>query len=391
MERKHLMSNTQPDSSNITNNPDQKDPNPKKKKSWVGVAIFAAVCFLVFIIGLSSWITSPKTPDNDIQTRNATWTDVGFDTPVMFQATCSESDFVKYTDIVREVFINNNRLFDQYNPYDGVNNIYLLNLEAADHPIEVDDRIIQAIERSMDVHKLVDSYDITEGKLLSLWHDFRESDDPIVPDADTIAKAKEHTGMEGVLVDGNMVSFADDTIQLDLGAIAKGQTAQEAKEALEKAGLDNGYINAGGNAVLIGNKPDGTAWRVGIQNPDDSGSLVVYETETPTCLVTSGDYQRYVVVDGKCYSHIIDPHTGYPAQYVRSVTVINEDSTWADAMSTALFCMSVEDGMKLCEEQNLEAVWFAEKGSCSLTPDLETDDFDIYCTPGVKDSITLAN
>ena len=119
-----------------------------------------------------------------------------------------------------------------------------------------------------------------------------------------------------------------------------------AKEALNKAGLTNGYINAGGNVVLLGEKEDGTNWKIGIQSPDASDALVQYSTKKATCLVTSGDYQRYFTYKNKKYSHIIDPKTGYPANYVRSVTVITKDSGKADALSTTLFCMSVEDGKK---------------------------------------------
>ena len=96
-----------------------------------------------------------------------------------------------------------------------------------------------------------------------------------------------------------------------------------------------------------------------------------------------------MTIDGKRYSHIIDPDTGYPAEFVRSVTVINKDSTWADAMSTALFCMRVEDGLKVCQEQNLEAVWFTDKGALDLKPLFSTNEFDVYATPGIQSRLTL--
>lgn len=193
--------------------------------------------------------------------------------------------------------------------------------------------------------------------------------------------------MEGIVVNGNTISFADDSISLDLGAIAKGFTAQKCKEILEKEGMQSGFINAGGNVVLIGNKTDGKAWNIGITKPDTSDSLVQFITDTPTSLVTSGDYQRYVEIGGKRYSHIIDPETGYPAEYVRSVTVIHEDSAWADAMSTALYCMSVQDGLEVCKEQNLSAVWFTDAGSLDLKPDFTTQGFDVYITPDLKEAI----
>lgn len=355
--------------------------------------VFVSVCFLVLIGGISFWASrrsSPQKPDGGVQERSATLTDVGFDTPVVFQATCSEMDYIKYLDIVIQTFTECNELFDQYNAYEGVNNIYTLNHEAAAKSIEVDPRIIDCIQMSMDTHAINEKFDIAQGRLLSLWHDVRESDNPQVPDASTIEAAKKDAGVEGVSVDGNTISFQDDSIQLDLGAIAKGYTAGLCKDALEEAGLDNGFLNAGGNVVLIGHKTDGSDWRVGIQNPDANTSLVRYTTDTPTCLVTSGDYQRYVDIDGKRYAHIIDPETGYPAEYVRSVTVIDPNSAWADAMSTALFCMSVKDGLAVCQQQDLQAVWFADKGKVTdVTPAFTTEQFDVFITDGLQDSISL--
>ena len=99
----------------------------------------------------------------------------------------------------------------------------------------------------------------------------------------------------------------DPELSIDLGAIAKGYTAQLAKEALNKVGLKNGYINAGGNVVLLGEKEDGSNWKIGIQSPDSNDALVQYATKKATCLVTSGDYQRYFTYKNKKYSHIIDP------------------------------------------------------------------------------------
>lgn len=363
-----------------------------KKKSSVSLWILITISFLILIGGLSVYLQSRSgSSENtaDVRSRSTTLTDVGFDTPVTFQATCSEAEYVSYLDIVKNTFTECNQLFDQYHEYEGVYNIYTLNHEAFNNPVTVDPKIIDCIKISMDTAKISNKLDIAQGKLLALWHDMRESDNPTLPDDADIQAAIDHIGVSGIEVDGNTISFSDDSISLDLGAVAKGYTAGLAAQELEQAGLDNGFINAGGNVVLIGTKRDGSEWKVGIQNPDSNQSLVRYTTSTPTCLVTSGDYQRYVLIDGVRYSHIIDPDTGYPADYVRSVTVINPDSGFADAMSTALFCMSVEDGMEICKEQNLEALWFADKGTVNLTPNLSTDTFDIYYTPGLEGSIAL--
>ena len=163
---------------------------------------------------------------------------------------------------------------------------------------------------------------------------------------------------------------------------------------MNEAGLNNGYINAGGNVVLLGEKLNGKDWVIGIQSPDESDSVVQFVTKGPVVMVTSGDYQRYMEVDGKKYSHIIDPTTGYPSEYMRSVTVIDthDKSAWADAMSTTLFCMPVKEGMDFCKANHLQAVWIVnlDQKIDGLVPQFTTDRYAIYCTDGLKDSLRLS-
>lgn len=149
---------------------------------------------------------------------------------------------------------------------------------------------------------------------------------------------------------------------LDLGGIAKGYTAQLTKEKLNKAGLHNGFINAGGNVVLIGKKSDGSNWNIGVQNPDSSDSLLNIEVDqTNQAIVTSGDYQRYYTVNGTRYSHIIDPDTLMPAKQCRSVTVLTKNSTKADGLSTALFSLNFEDGYALAKKKRCKQFGFSIK------------------------------
>lgn len=349
-----------------------------------------ACAFLVLICAAVFFVQ--KKNDDGPKMREVTLTDLGFDTPVTFSATCTEEQYKEYLATVIKIFTENNQRFDQYNAYDGLNNIYTLNHEAADHPVEVDDEIITLLKDSGYYMQQNPKFDITEGKILSLWHDARDAEIPYVPDADEIEAAKTHTGAEGIIIDGNTVSFSDDSVQLDLGAIAKGYTAGSAANALRQQGLDNGYINAGGNVVLIGPKADGSDWIIGIQSPDDSGSVVQLVTKDPVCMVTSGDYQRYFEVDGKRYSHIIDPDTGYPVEYMRSVTVIGNDSEACDAESTTLFLMPVRESIAYAKDHDIEAVWITDKGDdTGIKPTYTTDKYDVYVSDGLKDVIRLSH
>ena len=316
----------------------------------------------------------------DVQSRSCTYTDVGFDTPVQFQATCSEEDFKKYEKIVRSTFKEQNKVFNAFEPNSVLFNV---NENAYKQEVEIPDTLKQCILDSMKAYELSPAFDISQGYLLQTWHDIREDKE----DLQAIDNNDFPYGMDAIQIHENKISFTKD-IHLDLGGIAKGYTAQLCKEALNKAGLDNGFINAGGNVVLLGEKPDGSDWTIGIQSPDSQESIVQVSTKRPLAFVTSGDYQRYINIDGTRYGHIIDPTTKYPATYVRSVTVLHEDSSFADAMSTALFCMSVEDGMQFCKDNNLQAIWITERKEEDCF--LQTKDFNIYATEGIQSDVELS-
>ena len=152
---------------------------------------------------------------------------------------------------------------------------------------------------------------------------------------------------------------------LDLGAIAKGYAVEMAAQMLEEKGISGYVINVGGNVRTVGTKADGSAWVVGIENPDDDGSqpYLAYLHLAGESIVTSGSYQRYYTVEGKAYHHIIDPETLMPAEYYRSVSVICKNSADGDALSTALFCMSLEEGMSLIQNfDGVEAMWVFPDG-----------------------------
>ena len=354
-------------------------------KAWIGLSI----AFLVLIIAIVFFVGN-RGGSSEVTRRETTLTDLGFDTPITFSATADEETYNEYLKKVVEIFLQDNQLFDQYNDYEGVNNVKTLNDKAAAEPVEVDEELITLIQDSEKFMEKNEKFDITEGKLTALWHEARDAQTPYVPSEEDIAAAQKHSGAEAIVIDGNTVSFADDSVKLDLGAIAKGYTAGKAAEALKEMGLDNGYINAGGNVVLLGEKTDGSDWVIGIQSPDEAGSVVQLKTKEPVCMVTSGDYQRYFEVDGKRYSHIIDPDTGYPVEYMRSVTVIGDDSETCDAESTTLFLMPVKESMEYADKNGIEAVWITDKGDdTGVEPTYTTDLYDVYVSDGLKDKIQL--
>lgn len=377
--------------SNTPSSPSSPPTKHSSIKGWIALGCCVVVlCFCVML-----FIQSPQKAGSEVMTRTITLTDVGFDTPVTFKTNCSETEFNQYVKIIEDTFNDCKELFDAFEEYDDQNSLLTINQAGVNVPTTVDKKFFEVWNTAQRAHAMNPKFDVAQGKLTFLWKEAFEAETPALPSQEEIQASLNPNSMGAVEVnkDNQTVTLLNDQVALDFGAIAKGYTTQLAANRLQEAGLEWGFLNAGGNVVLIGEKPDGEPWKVGVQNPDSAYSLLMYETQTPTSLVTSGDYQRYMIVDGQRYAHIIDPTTGYPANWMRSVTVIHEDSAYCDAMSTALFCMSIKEGMSLCETIGLDAIWIADAESENLPTDIEPflkpRGFYVYVTSGLKDSVSL--
>ena len=180
-------------------------------------------------------------------------------------------------------------------------------------------------------------------------------------------------------VDYRQVALSDHTVtlpkgvEIDLGGIAKGYTSDHIMDGFAQSGITSGIVSLGGNVQTLGRKPDGSLWRVGLQdprNPDQTFAVVEVEDQA---VITSGGYQRYFQEDGVTYHHIIDPRTGYPADSgIISATIVSADGTLADALSTALFIMGPEEAETFWQahQDRFDAILMTDSGQILVTAGL---------------------
>ncbi|MBE6589526.1 MAG: FAD:protein FMN transferase [Ruminococcaceae bacterium] len=268
------------------------------------------------------------------------------------------------------------RLYTIYHRYDGLENLCTVNeLSNGSHrTVTVDRRIIDLLLYAKEMYTLTGGrVNIAMGSVLSVWHDYREigMNDPSraqLPPMEKLIEASEHTDIEKMVIDEEActVTLTDPDMKLDVGAIAKGYAVEMVARELEAQGIDGYVLNVGGNVRTVGARADGEKWTVGIDNPDGEGENAYFAEAALAgeALVTSGSYQRYYVVDGERYHHIIDRDTLMPARGYLSVSVICRNSGAGDALSTALFCMSLSEGMALVDSlSDTEALWVMEDGT----------------------------
>ena len=305
------------------------------------------------------------------------WFDV-FDTVTILLAySDSEEEFSQQSQTIKQELTEYHKLYDIYHTYPDMNNLKTINDNAGIAPVEVDQRIIDLLLLGKELYTLTDGQvNIAMGSVLSIWHDARElaEQDPAaaaVPDMEQLQQAAAHTDINALIIDqqAGTVFLSDPEMRLDVGSLGKGYAAEMVMRTAQESGVEDALLSVGGNLRAIGKKPNGS-WTGGIQNPwPDQENASLYTIELSDCaLVTSGDYQRYYEVDGTRYHHIIDPDTLMPANYVNAVSVICPDSAMADGLSTALFNMSVEDGMALVESlENTEAIWLLPDQSIKMS------------------------
>ena len=286
-----------------------------------------------------------------------------------------QADFSSAYEGVKDIFIDYHRLFDGYHTYDGMENLCSVNRKAGQAPVRVDRRFYDFLDWCMRQQERFGSeyVNVAMGSVLQLWHAYRE-EGVALPPMDQLEEASRHMDIGHVILDPDeqTVFFDDPELQLDFGAVAKGYTAQLAADYLRTTPVTSFVLNAGGNICAGEAKADsGLKWGVGIQDPDGGTTgNDLFDTlfTTDKAVVTSGDYQRYYIVQGKRYAHLISPETLMPADHFRAVTIVADDSGLCDFLSTFLFIADYETGRALVDSMDgVEAFWILPDRSVRYT------------------------
>ena len=254
-----------------------------------------------------------------------------------------------------------------------------INANAGVAPVGVSQELFNLIRRSLRVSELTEgAFDITFAGVGKLW-DF-DSDPPALPDPEAVRQAIARIDYRDVVLDPeNHTVFLKRTgMRIGFGAIGKGYAANRAVFVLKGMGIESGVVNAGGDLVAFGAQESGEPWQIGIAHPRDRDHVFLRLKLSEQAVVTSGDYERFMIVDGKRYCHILDPKTGFPADSLQSVTIICPDAELADALATSVFVMGPEKGMALIERlKNVECVLVDAQGELHYSHNVKTQMLDV--------------
>lgn len=277
-------------------------------------------------------------------------------------------------EAVKASFAEFQRLHTLTNSFDENSQVSKINQMAGKGKVVVDPDLVYIVNHSRELSsKIEGTFDVSIGPLTQLWGIGRKGE--YIPSQVEVEKALALVNYRIIEVDNtqNTIYLPKAGMLLDLGGIAKGYAVDKVIEILKAKGITSALVNAGGDVRVIGNKPDGKPWRIGVQHPRQSdgviAKLALSEWDT---METSGDYQRFIMKDGIRYSHILDPRTGWQPRQIASVTTINTSSTDGDILGTGIFILGVEKGLQLLKQfPGNEAIIVTNDGQIIITPGLE--------------------
>ena len=280
---------------------------------------------------------------------------------------------IVYSENEKEAHEAVNAAFDRIGEIDSKYNsktrgsvIYNLNNSEKKEAV-LDEEGVMLFQEVGRVYKLSHGkYDITISPLLETWGFYSDGRENI-PSREELDKALKQIDFSKVELKNNIIKINEPIKEIDTGSFLKGYAVEEAKKVLAEKGIKNAFVSSVSSISTIGGKPDGTPWKIGIQNPDVSNEILGVAEVEGRALGISGDYQIYVEINGKKYHHIMDKETGYPIDNRKLVVVVCDSAFLADMYSTAFFSMTAEEIFDFAEKENIEVMIVDNSNKVKMT------------------------
>jgi FAD:protein FMN transferase len=264
--------------------------------------------------------------------------------------------------------------------WDSTSQTTSINRSAGVGPVHVDKELYDLIYRSIKVSKLTDgAFDISFAPLLKVWK--LDATMKALPSRENIEFAKSKVGYQKIILDpkSQTVFLSEKGMMIGFGGIGQGYVANRCMQIMKDEGIEAGLVNVSGDIITWGTQPDGSAWRVGIADPNNKASIISWLAIKDASVVTSGNYEKFRTINGVRYGHILDPRTGYPAQGVGSVTIMSPDAEICDALATGIFVLGIEKGLALINTlKGIECLIIDEKGKLYPSTNMKLN----FVTPG---------
>ena len=310
----------------------------KNINSGILFLLVSLVCIVFLIFGVLSSCGVPLERFEETREKMGTYVNI-----VIYTADDNALDII---DDGFNVIDEQSKISSNYDPESSVSK-----LNQAGHINDAPLELIELVSLSIEYNQVSNgAFDISIDPVLKLWSEglWQESEEV---QQQKIYEALKLVDSGMISVDGQNITFEKDGMSVTLGGIAKGYIVDKVLESIQNAGIKNALVNAGGDIATMGKKPDGREWIISLENPDNPDEKIASFSVEDKAVTTSGNYYRYFDPEGE-FHHIIDPRTGYSTNECISVTVVTENATIADILSTSAFVLGPDDGMKLIEELN---------------------------------------
>ncbi|WP_062061142.1 FAD:protein FMN transferase [Aquimarina longa] len=281
-----------------------------------------------------------------------------------FDITVVATEKIKAHQYIDQAVEEISRIEKLISSWDKSSQTSLINTNAGIRAVTVDKELFDLIHRAIQLSKLTDgAFDISYASMDQIWK--FDNSMTTMPTEQDINASVARVGYHNIIMDKekSTVYLTKKGMKIGFGAIGKGYAADKAKDLLVKQGVIAGIINASGDMNTWGNQPDGSEWKVAITNPMNKNNAFALLPVVNSAVVTSGNYEKYVVLEGKRYTHIIDPRTGYPSTGIISVTVFAPKAELADALATSVFVMGIETGVnRINQLKGVECIIIDDQG-----------------------------